>query len=87
MNEVAPETVCQFSGLYNMTGNKVYTKDLLSFGGGVKAEVYFDNECFSVFKEPIGWDFDNLDELKRPVMFSLSNCEIIGNSIDDQKIS
>lgn len=26
MNEVAPETVCQFSGLYNMTGKKFTQK-------------------------------------------------------------
>jgi hypothetical protein len=86
MKEIYPETIGQYSGKNTKEGNYLYTGDILSFGNTTFAEITFENGCFSVFGEPLGWNFDVLDENSRPEIYDLEQCTRIGNIHDNPEI-
>ena len=66
----------QFTELYDKNGKEIYEGDVLNFGNNNHVEVKFENGAFTVFSEPLGWDFDSEDI---PILTDFKYCEIIGN--------
>lgn len=79
-NSVIPETVGQFTGLHDKNGKEVFESDVLNFGNNNPVEVKFENGAFTVFSEPLGWDFD-IEDI--PILTDFKYCEIIGNIFEN----
>lgn len=77
------EVVMQFTGLKDKNGVNIYERDILLFGGRSKALVTFENGCFSVFGEPLGWDFDSEE---KPCLSNFNYCEVIGNIHENHEL-
>ena len=76
-------TVAQFTGVYDKNGKEIYEGDILDFGNKNYVPVVFDNGCFNVFDEPLGWDF-NSEEI--PVKTNFNYCEIVGNIYENPEL-
>lgn len=75
--------ISQCTGLKDKFGKDIYEGDILNFGNNNYAEVVFENGCFSVFGEPLGWDFDS-DE--HPIKSNPKYCEVVGNIYENAKL-
>ena len=75
--------IMQFTGLHDKNGKEIYEGDILDFGNKNYVPVVFDNGCFNVFDEPLGWDFDS-EEI--PVKTNFNYCEIVGNIYENPEL-
>lgn len=80
MHHFGDKTLMQFTGLHDKNGKEIYEGDVLNFGNNNHVEVKFENGAFTVFSEPLGWDFDSEDI---PILTDFKYCEIIGNIFEN----
>jgi len=73
----------QFTGLKDKNDVDIYEGDILTYGHSNKVKVTFENGCFSVFGEPLGWDFDSEE---KPCLAYMGYCEVIGNIYDNAEL-
>ena len=82
-NEVDPETVCQFTGLYDKNGRKIFEGDIVERGGRIWRVKYGDNYgkfMMTTYTEKgVSWgrDFDTIPP---------DWCEVIGNIYDNPEL-
>lgn len=78
LREVIPETVGQFTGLYDKNGKRIFDRDILSFEtmrGTISFTVYYDEEC-GVW-QPFGDSYCGFDP---------KDVEVIGNIHDNKEL-
>ena len=82
--EVDPETVCQFTGIYDKNGRKIFEGDIVNFYNGdgefSPYEVRWQDSAFLVLMNGKPNLFDVLDD------FFSRRCEIIGNIYDNPEL-
>ena len=95
-NEVDPETVCQFTGLYDKNGRKIFEGDILHIakiadGLGGYYQPPLDYPVNVVVKWDLcAWMWETLCDDKRYITFPDAwchyECEIIGNIYDNPEL-
>ena len=79
------QTPSQYTGLKDKNGKEIYEGDILKGGRSKHGAVKFENGCFIVWDEPIGWDFDTFDE--KPGIANTENwAVVIGNVYENPEL-
>ncbi len=80
-SEVIPETVGQYTGLYDKNGKKIFEGDIVKADNWLHSYmkiytiVFEDGGFFAKYKDEDGWNFDHL-----------ANIEVIGNIHDNPEL-
>lgn len=81
--EVDPETLCQFTGLCDENGNKIWENDIIQYGA-VAAVVKF-GECGN---GDLGFyiDFPEETNYRKDFSYWANKVVVIGNAVDDRSL-
>jgi len=77
--EVSPETICQYTGLTDKNGNKIFEGDTLKLLGSKLYKVYFD-------KAEARFQMNGCDD-EHAFHKCVSFCEIVGNIHDNPELT
>jgi len=80
-HEVLPETVGQFTGLYDKNGRRIFEDDIVTNGKGHKGRItWYTEHCafmiYSITENKVYWLYDN----------DFSVIEVIGNVADNPEL-
>ena len=85
--DIAPETVGQFTGLYDKNGKEIYEGDIILYGGSIQHEVVFRHGAFGYLI--YGGEFisyaGNTNFTFNPLNRSKKH-EVIGNIYDNPEL-
>lgn len=84
--KIDPETLCQFTGLYDRYGNKIWENDILM---AHLDESYPDDVTYETVEWSInGWGTRENGSLDREYLgeFDLEHYEVVGNVFDNPKL-
>lgn len=73
--QVIPETICQFTGLYDTQGNKIWENDIVN---GIESAIDGLEHCFKV---KVDFDFMHLTRIEYS-----NDIEVIGNIFDNPEL-
>lgn len=77
--EVDPDTICQYTGLNDKSGNKIWENDLIKFDNCGIYPIWWDND-YKAFGSCWYSDFDHMSKYRNVEM------EIVGNKFDNPEL-
>ena len=86
--EVDPATLCQYTGLTDKNGKRIWKGDIVSFVDMTSTESgYYEQDCIG----RIGWDDEELCFFVTGRLFAeswevLQDCAVVGNIFDNQEL-
>lgn len=86
--EVDPETICQYTGLKDKNGNRIWENDIASFIDMTSTESgYCERNCFG----RVAWDIEEAcfyvtDRLSSESWEVLQDCYAVGNIFDNPEL-
>ena len=87
--KVSSETLCQFTGLYDKNGNKIWENDIVNHNGEY-ATVKFGTYCSSFDCESYNWgfyvDFPEKTFYRKELGYWRRKAEIAGNVFDNPEL-
>lgn len=75
--------IMQFTGLKDKNNVQIYEGDILGFGQKTKVEVKFTNGAFTIWDEPLGFDFDSESGIYQ---YDFKYCEVLGNIYENPEL-
>lgn len=88
--DVRPETICQFTGLCDKNGKKIWENDIVNTKSNVRVQIKFGlySNGFSTWKHNQGFYMDFMDkEYYRPELgYWAEKSVVIGNIFDNKEL-
>ena len=88
--EIDPETICQFTGLCDKNGKKIWENDIVNTKSNVRVQIKFGlySNGFSTWKHNQGFYMDFMDkEYYRPELgYWAEKSVVIGNIFDNKEL-
>jgi len=88
--EINPETLCQFTGLCDKNGKKIWENDIVNTDSNVRAQIKFGlySNSFSTWKRNQGFymDFMNKEYYRPDLGYWAKKTVVIGNIFDNKEL-
>ena len=88
--DVRPETICQFTGLYDKNGNRIWDNDIVNTNSNLRAQIKFGlySNSFSTRKYHQGFYMDFMDNeyYRHELGYWAGKSVVIGNIFDNKEL-
>ena len=89
--EIDPETLCQFTGLYDKNDKRIWENDIVNTDSNVRAQIKFGlySNSFSTWKRNQGFymDFMNKEYYRSDLGYWAKKTVVIGNIFDNPELA
>ena len=88
--EIAPETICAFTGFYDKNGNRIWDNDIVKTNSNLRAQIKFGlySNSFSTRKYNQGFYMDFMDNeyYRHELGYWAGKSVVIGNIFDNKEL-
>ena len=86
--QVDPETVCQYTGLTDKNGNKIWENNILSEDWGNDKGIVRFGDFKSIMLKNVGFNIEWICEIyyRQDLRYWAEKCEVVGNIFDNPEL-